>query len=339
MTQTTTSAPPQAAIMQMLSGQIISRCIGLAADLAIADHLADGPLTVAALAEATETNAGALYRVLRLLAAFGIFVELSGREFGNSALSEALRTDAPGSVRHFARWFSDPLRWNALGNLDFSVRTGKSGVLKGQGDRGVFDVMQEFPDSVNTFNQAMTSISKGEGHAVVQAYDFTPYGRIVDVGGGHGFLATLIAQAAPQAQVTVYDLPHVTAGAVSSLAGLNGRVTAQGGNYLETIPGPADLIVMKNIVHGENDENALQLLRNCRQALTSDGRVLVIEAVISDGPAGNGARIMDIEMLFGPGGRQRTPDEHAALLAAAGLKLARIIATQTGGSMIEAVVV
>ncbi|RME01990.1 MAG: methyltransferase [Bacteroidetes bacterium] len=339
MEHTQTQAPPQAILFQLLGGQIISRAIGLAADLAIADHLAEGAQEITALAAATNTNADALYRVLRLLAGFGIFAELPGRRFGNSPLSEPLRTDAPGSVRHFARWFSDPMRWGALGKLDYSVHTGRPALLDGREDKTVFEVFGEYPASVETFNQAMTSISMGSGHAVVQAYDFRPYRLIVDVGGGHGFLATLIAQAAPDAHVTVFDWPQVAEGAAVAIkqAGLNGRVTTQGGNYLESIPGPADLIVMKNIVHGEPDDGALQLLRNCRAALNDDGRVLVIESVITEGPEGNGARVMDIEMLFGPGGRQRTVDEHRTLLEAAGLRFERLIPTSET-HIIEAVV-
>lgn len=337
-THTAQTLPPQAVLMQMLGGQIVSRCIGLAAELAIADHLTDGPRDVVALAAATHVDADALYRVLRLLAGFGIFMELPGRRFQNSPLSEPLRTDAPGSVRHFARWFSDPLRWNLLGKLDYSVRTGKSALLDGRADQTVFEIFGEHPASVETFNQAMTSISQGEGHAVVEAYDFHPYRRIVDVGGGHGYLAMLIARAAPEAQVTVYDWPHVAEGAAAAIAqaDLSGRVTAQGGNYLESVPGPADLIVMKNIVHGEADEGALQLLGNCQTALNDGGRVLIIEAVVTDGPEGAGARVMDIEMLFGPGGRQRTVQEHAALLEAAGLRFERLIPAG-GTSIVEAV--
>jgi protein-L-isoaspartate O-methyltransferase len=333
-----TQAPPQAVLFQLLGGQIISRCIGLAADLAIADHLADGPQDVSALAVATNSNADALYRIMRLLAGFGIFTELPGRRFQNSPASEPLRADAPGSLRHFARWFGDPMRWSLLGKLDYSVRTGNPALLDGREDKTVFELFGEYPASMETFNQAMTGISMGEGTAVVQAYDFSPYRRIVDVGGGHGYLATLIAKSAPEAHVTVFDWPHVAESASEAIqqAGLNGRVTAQGGSYLEAVPGPADLIVMKNIVHGEPDDKAVQLLRNCRAALSDGGRALVIETVITGGPEGNGARVMDIEMLFGPGGRQRTVEEHAALFKAADLKFERIIPTHSGTSLVEA---
>jgi len=338
MAQSQDNASPQSTIMQMLSAQIISRCIGLAANLAIADHLADGPKDVESLATAGDSNPDALYRVLRLLAGFGIFTELPDRRFQNNPLSEPLQTNAAGSLRHFARWFSDPMRWSALGNLDYSVRTGNSGLLKGQENRKVFDIMQEYPGSADTFSRAMTSVSMGDSHAIVQTYDFQPYNRIVDVGGGHGFLAILIAKAAPESQITIYDQPFVIDGATSAVrdAGLQDRITVQGGSYLEAVPGPADLIVMKNIVHGEPDNNALKLLRNCRQALDDGGRLLVIEAVVTDGPKGNGARIMDIEMLYGPGGRQRTEEEHATLFNATGFTLKGITPVPTGTSIVEA---
>lgn len=338
MAQSQNQASPRSTIMQMLSGQIISRCIGLAADLAIADYLADGPKDIETLANETNTHPDALYRVLRLLAGFGIFTELPDRRFQNSPLSEPLLTNAAGSLRHFARWFSDPMRWSALGNLDYAVRTGNSGLLKGQEDRKVFEIMQEYPASAETFSQAMTSVSMGDSQAIVQTYDFQPYRRIVDVGGGHGFLAILIARAAPEAQITVFDQPFVVDGTTSAVrdAGLQNRITVQGGSYLHAVPGPADLIVMKNIVHGEPDHNALKLLRNCRQALENGGRLLVIEAVVTDGPQGNGARIMDIEMLYGPGGRQRTEEEHTTLFNATGFTLKGITPVPTGTSIVEA---
>lgn len=329
---------PRAVLMRMLGGQILSRSIGLAADLGVADRLADGPLSVDSLASAIDAEPEPLYRVLRMLAGFGIFEELADRNFQNNDLSEPLREDVEGSVRHIARWMVDPLRWGALGDLDYSVRSGRSALQKDQEERGVFDVFGEHPESVATFNQAMTSVSQGEGHEVVELYDFTPYGHIVDVGGGHGLLAVLIARSAPQARVTIFDLPRTSAGARATIeaSGLGGRVDAKPGNYLDSVPGPADLVVMKNIVHGEDDEGAVRLLANCRAALTEGGKVLVIESVVRDGPAGNGARMMDVEMLFGSGGRQRTEEEHRSILASAGLHLDGIAHTPGGTSLVEA---
>ncbi len=138
--------PPQSVIMQLLSGQIISRCIGLAAELSISDLLNEKSKNVEELAQISQTNASALYRVLRTLAGFGIFEELPGRDFKNNRLSETLKSDEPGSVRDFARWFSDPMRWGVLGTLDYSVRTGNPGLLKGNENRQVFDIFLEHPE-------------------------------------------------------------------------------------------------------------------------------------------------------------------------------------------------
>ena len=337
MEQTQVQIVPQATLFQLLSGQIVSRSIGLVADLGIADFLVEGPRDINALATATKSKAGALYRVMRLLTGFGIFSELPGQKFGNNTISEFLRSDKQGSVKDFARWFVDPIRWQALGNLDYSVRTGNSAMVKGQEEKTVFEVFQEFPASVDTFNQAMTSISEGEGQAVIHSYDFKPYRKIIDVGGGMGYLAVLIAKSAPDSKVTVFDWPSVIENAkiIIPKSGLNGRVVAEGGNYLNFVPGPADLFVMKNIIHGEADENALKLLKNCRKAINKNGRILVIESVISNGPESIGARIMDIEMLFGPGGRQRTKEEHKKLFEKAGFNLEKLIHIEAGPALIE----
>ncbi len=329
---------PQAAIMQLLSGQFISRCIGLAANLSVPDHLSKGTKKIEELAKITDTNISALYRVLRMLAGFGIFEELPGREFKNSRLSEILKSDVAGSVRDFARWFSDPMRWGLLGTLDYSVRTGNPGLLNGKEDRQVFELFLEYPESVDVFNKAMTSMSMGDSFAVIEAYDFSPYKKIIDVGGGHGHLALQIAKRFPETHVTVFDLPHVISGTEKRITenNMSDRVNAKGGSYLEKVPGSNDLIMMKNIVHGEKDENAVQLLKNCRSALNDGGNVLVIESVITNGPGGNGARILDIEMLIGPGGRQRTQEEHAKLFREAGFEFLRKIPLKSGSSILEA---
>lgn len=334
------NVPPHAQLLQLANGMTISRCIALAADLAIADRLKDGARDADALAAECQTDPGALYRVLRTLAGAGVFAELPDRRFQNTPLSEVLRSDAPISVRGIARWLGHPMHWRIVGDLDHSVRTGEPAVLKDHPGKAPFQILAQDPGAQAVFNEGMTSLSQADGAIITSSYDFARFERIVDVGGGHGTLAAMIARAAPSAKVLVYDLPHVVEGARRHVegAGLAERIEVRGGSFLDDVPGPADLCVLKYVLHLGDDRAAARILGNCRKALNEGGRVLVCEMMISPGPESMPARLMDIEMLAGPGGRERTEAEFADLFAAAGLALERVISTPSPIRLFEGAV-
>lgn len=330
MTQLRPDPPPQAVMMQMVNGKLVSRCVSIVADLGVADLLEDGPRDVAGLAAETGSDEDALYRVLRTLSGLGVFRELDGRRFENTPLSDVLRSDAPGSVRHYARWLGTGLHWRVTADMDHSVRTGRPAILKDRAGDGVFDVLAEHPEAQSTFNEAMTGLSLADGAAIVEAYDFDRFDRIVDVGGGHGMLARMIAESAPVGEVAVLEQAHVVESAAS-----DGSVRFVAGDFLEGVPGPADLCVLKHIIHDWDDGDARTILANCREALADGGRVLVSEMVVTDGPESIPARVLDIEMLIGPGGRERTRDEFARLFESAGLELERVVETRTPIRLLE----
>lgn len=223
--------------------------------------------------------------------------------------------------------------------LEYSVHTGKPSTFKDYPDKMPFEVLAENPVDQEVFNKAMTELSSAEGPAIVQAYDFSQFSRIIEVGGGHGALALLIVQKIPQTRVTVFDLPQVIEGTKERLSagGPNGRIDLRSGSFFDSVPGPADLCVLKHVLHDWDDESARRILRNCRQALSQSGRVLVCEMLVTEGPEGIPALLLDIEMLVGPGGRERTQGEFSELFAAAGLRLNRIIPTQTPIRLLEGV--
>lgn len=336
--ETQEQPPPQAVIMQMISGAIVSRCITLMAELGVSDLLQDGPKDIATLATATDTHPDGLYRVLRLLAGIGIFVELPDQQFQQSPLSEVLCSDVSGSIRRGVRWFGTGLRWHCVSNLDYSVRTRRPASTKDQPDKSVFDVIAQDAHTQATFNEAMTQFSQEEGAAIVAAYDFSPFAHITDVGGGHGTLATMIAQSVPQAQVTVFDLPQVIEGTAKQLAIdiPTANITTAAGDFFDQVPGPTDLCVLKYVIHDWEDAEAIRILTKCREALVDGGRVLVCEMLITPDPEGLIAKITDIEMLVFPGGRERTEAEFAALFHRAGLQLTRVVTTHAPIRLLEA---
>ncbi len=333
------SIPPEQLMMQMIHGKCISRCISLAADLSIADLLADGPRPVAALAAEAGVHPEPLYRVLRLLAAIGVFTESADASFGNNALSETLMSNGGCSVRNYARWFGRELHWRLWSGLDYSVRTRNPWPMKDHPGQSPFEALSGYPADQEVFNDAMSDLSAADGPAIVAAYDFGPFHRIVDVGGGHGALAALIAAKAPQASVAVFDLRHVVRDASERIAagnGANQRIQFLPGSFFEALPTSADLFVLKHVLHDWDDVSARAILMNCRNSLEHGGRVLICEMVIEPGPQSIPGLILDIEMLAGVGGRERTEHEFARLLGESGLELRQILPTPARISVLEA---
>ena len=328
-----------AAMMEIINSKLLSRCVSLAAELAIADHLRNGAENVASLASKTGTNVDALYRVMRLLAASGIFVERPERRFENNPSSEILRRDAPESLRHYARWIGSDFHWKMVTGLDYSVKTGKPALQKDEPDKDAFEILAEDRIAHQIFNDAMSGLSEADGVAIVQAYDFSKFRSVIDVGGGHGTLAIMIARAAPTVRVRIVDLPRVIDGTQKRIEeeGLKGRIESIAGSFFDQVPEPADLCVLKHIIHDWDDDRSRHILTNCRNALEKGGRILVCEMLITAEPQSIPAKVFDIEMLLGPGGRERTEPEFADLFASAGLKLNRVIVTSTPLRLLEAV--
>src|SRR4051794_15585357 len=113
-------------LRRLVNGFQVSQAVHVAAKLGIADVLADGPQSIAYLAERTGADEDALYRLMRALAAIGIFNEADGRTFSLTSLGECLRSDAPDSVAGWATFIGEPSYWRAWENLLHSVKTGEN---------------------------------------------------------------------------------------------------------------------------------------------------------------------------------------------------------------------
>jgi hypothetical protein len=327
--------PPNGVLFQLIAGKWIAQALSVVARFKVADHIAPGPKTAVELASLTGTHAGHLYRILRALAAVGVLEERADGTFALTPVGEYLRSDVPGSMRAVATYCCDPWSWKPWGDLAETVRTGAPAFDRMFGE-GVFDHLTKHPDEFATFNEGMTGFSGVESAAAVKAYDFSPYGTIADVGGGHGLLLTTILKAAPKSRGVVFDLPGVVAGAGPAIeaAGLAGRCTTQGGSFFETAP-EADLHVMKHIIHDWNDEKATAILKCCRAAVRPRGKLALVEMVVV--PGGDpSAKLLDLEMMVLCDGKERTEAEYAALLAGAGYRLTRIVPTESPACVIEA---
>jgi hypothetical protein len=330
--------PPFTALLRMIRGFQVTQMIYVAAKLGIADSLTDGAKSSNDLAAATGTHAPSLYRLLRALASLGIFAEDEQGRFELTPLAQPLRTGVPGSLRATILYVGDPMFQQVWGELLHSIQTGENGFQHLYG-REAWAHREQNPELNATFNAYMTEVSTPDAAAVAAAYDFSGMNKLVDLGGGHGVLIAGILQANPTLQAIVFDQPHVVSGAqpVLQVAGVSDRCELVGGDFFTELPGGADGYILKSIIHDWDDAHSILILKNCRQAIQRDGKLLLVEYVIQPGNAPQVGKLSDINMLVAPGGKERTEAEYRTLLAEAGFRLTKVIPIKTSRSIIEAV--
>lgn len=329
--------PPSLEMLQLITGKWVMQAIYVAAELGIADLLKDGARSSADIARVCKTNADATYRLMRALSNIDVLEERDGRMFALTPLGETLRSDVPGSMRGYARFVGYAPTWTAWGEMLHSVRTGEPAVDHLFGEN-LFDYYAKHLEESAIFDEAMTSISTVEAHAVADGYDFTGIGTLADVGGGRGYLLATVLKANPAMKGILFDLPRVVEGAPALLREheVENRVRIKSGSFLETAPKDADAVIMKHIIHDWNDEDCIRILRNCQRVLPKRGRVLVVEAVVPPREQRGWAKLLDLEMLvLTPRGRERTGDEFAKLLRDGGFRLTRVVPTASHVSLVE----
>ncbi len=327
----------RARLNQMIAGYWLSQMTYVAARLNLADLLASGPRTVADLAAHTQCHPRSLGRLLRGLASVGLFAEHAPGTFGMTPDAEFLRDDHPETVRPMALMMGG-VQYQAWGDLLHSVQTGETGFEHRFG-KPLFDYLAEQPEQAAVFDRAMVAIHGGETAAILDAYDFSGFRRIIDVGGGNASQLIEMLGRHPTLTGAVFDLPHVAERAAQSLrtAGLTERGQAVGGSFFESIPGGADAYLLRHIIHDWDDQKSVQILQRVRAAMPPQGKLLVIETVIPPGNDPSFAKLLDLTMLVIPGGVERTEPEYRELYTGAGFQLTRIVSTAAGVDVIEGV--
>jgi hypothetical protein len=329
--------PSPAALLQMMTGYWISKAIYVAAKLGIADLLVDGPHGAEELAEATQTQASALYRVLRALASVGIFREVAPSRFALTPLAELLRSNTSDSMRALAIMYAEE-QYRAWDDVLHSVRTGQPAFEHAFG-MPYFDYFTTHPEASQVFNEAMVGWTTQVVDAVVAAYDFSPFGTVMDVGGGHGALLAAILKSHTTARGILFDVPHVVESAEPLLtaAEVADRCTLVGGDFFAEIPPGADAYVLAQILHDWDDERSVAILEQVRRAIPEQGKLLVVELVLPEGNDPFLGKWLDLHMLVLLGGRERTAAQYTTLLQTAGFELTRTVSTRTGQSVVEAI--
>jgi hypothetical protein len=334
-------ASPSDPLTGAIGGLVVGHCLTSVTSFHVADALGDTPQTAAELAAATGANPDALDRMLRLLAAHGVFA-CSGDRFTHSAASELLRADHPRSYRDLLALYGSPAYTELLGYFDYTLKTGAPAATK-VNPGGFFPFLQA-TGVASQFNDAMTARSRAQVASVVAAYDFSPGAVIADIGGGNGHLLRAALEATPVASGILFDLPAViestaieSTAVVEAATAASTRLTLQAGDFFTDPLPAADTYLLMDVLHNWDDEQALAILSAVRSAAPPHARLLVIEFLLADVPGPDWSKVMDVVMLWLSGGRQRTRGHQGQLLSRAGFHLDRVIPTRSGISILEAV--
>jgi ubiquinone/menaquinone biosynthesis C-methylase UbiE len=328
---------PQLAMLQIISGFWVSRAVFVLAKLGIPDLLKANPKTADELATATDTHAPSLFRVLRALVSVGILQCDNEKRFSNTPLSETLITDAPGSLRWFTISELGQEHYPAWGNLLHSVRTGEIGFDNFYG-ADVWAYFKNNPEDAAVFNNSMSGMTAAVNDTLRSLYDFSKFNTVVDVGGGHGALITEILKSNPNTKGILFDSAEVVPGARERLAqsGVDDRCETIAGDFFKAVPEGGDAYVMKWIIHDWNDEQATQILRNCRAKMGPDARLVIVDCVVPETNEPHFSKFIDLNMLVMTGGKERTAKEFEGLLSESGFKLLQVIPTDHPTCIIEA---
>jgi ubiquinone/menaquinone biosynthesis C-methylase UbiE len=336
------SDPPSASkLLDIIGGSWMSQAVYVAAELRIADLLAGAPKRVDELAKAAACHAPSLARLMRGLASLGICIEREDGCFDLTPMGSLLRSDTPNSLCSWATVWGK-LQWPVWGNLLYSVRTGESARKLVLGTEG-YEHLAHDADAAAVFNRAMTEITRLVASEVTRVYGFSGARQIVDVGGGYGELVAAILKAHPKARGVVVDMPHASEGAKQYArdAGVAERCEFVAGDFFESMPPGGDIYLLKSVLHNWNDEKSAVILRNCRRAMSQSAKLLLVErlalARMDVSCEAQAVARADLNMLVGPGGRERTEAEFRDLLDDAGFRLVRIFPGVLDFSVIESV--
>jgi SAM-dependent methyltransferase len=315
-------------LFDLIQSHRVTAVIYVAVKLGIAELLRDGPRTLGELAKATGTDERSLGRLLIALSTIGICSRTGDGSYALTEVGAGLDGEAAESFKSWAIFEAEMLSMRWSGMLE-SVMTGKT-AAELQGLANSFELMGQTPEHVDKFNAAMTELTRLVTPDILRSYDFSGISHLMDVGGGSGELLGAIAQQNRKLRGTVFDLPRCADAASGHLRqiGVSDRVEFVAGDFFKSVPAIADAIILKSVIHDWNDARSISILRNCRQALPSGGKLLLVERLMPESPGvtddDKAHAMSDLNMLRGPGGCERTEGQYRELLEQSGFDLAAV---------------
>lgn len=331
------SKDPHQRMADMIYGYQVSQAVRAFAELSIADHLAEGPLTAAQISSREGSDPETTGRLLRTGIVYGLVeVDVTGR-FHRTDLLDTLRSNGSRSLSGMALGATNTSHWAPWAALPSGVRAGTSQVTQALG-MPAFDYLVDNPEQAREFTAYMASVTALWAIDAAKAIDTRGVGLAIDIGGANGALLRELLRANPDLHGVVFDRPDVAAAVGPALADSEyaGRASAFGGDFFDSVPG-GDLYLLKFILHDWNDDDCVRILTSCREAMRPGARVAIIEMVIGEGNDPGVAAVMDLNMLAVTEGKERTLSEYDRLFARAGLRRCAFFSDGSPQGVIEAV--
>jgi hypothetical protein len=316
---------PDPFFYSMQSGLMVCSAVHAAVEVELARHL-ESPQPLDALAQATQTHAPTLLLLLRALSSIGIFTEIdvATHTYAHTERSRLLLPEIAGPMAPLVKLWGAPYQWDCWRDLAFTIRTGQPVMQQAYVSYdSIWTYLQDHPHDRRTFQQGLAAVSELIIPAILATYDFSKRPLVVDVGGGHGRLALSLLRQVPTLHVILFDQEEMIDVARQEIcdsqpADLLERLSFASGDFFQSVPAEADVYVLKNVLMDWSDEDALRILRVCRNAMGDHpARLLVIESVMSAASPFTAFFSLQMAMLM-RAARHRTYSEHHALLSAAG---------------------
>lgn len=322
-------------LMSMSMLFALPRSVQLAARLGVADAVGESPKPVAEIAAATGTHADSLNRVMRLLAAHGVFRWENGG-YAHTPASDLLRSDHPQSMRSFVQMQGVNALWHIWEHMEHTLRTGRSAAEVALPEGSFWGYFRAHPEDSQLFNAAMNGKTAGQTFGILSAYDFSGFGSLTDVGGGNGFFLEQALNAHAKLRGTLFDLPHV----VEEAKGIaSDRLTLHGGDFFAGGLPASDAYIMIQILHDWSDEETVRILESIRKAAPPHAKLLLAEFLLPEEPKPSWTLLIDLVMMTELTGRERTASEFRGLLAQAGFRLDRVVDAGMNTFVLESSVV
>ncbi|MCA2189478.1 methyltransferase [Nonomuraea cavernae] len=326
-----------AEVFELSTGVHASAVVRAAVQLGLADAVGDEPVTLEALASAVGARQDTLGRFMRLLTAYGIFAEVGEDRYEHTPTSRALRSDAPDGPAGIIRLGGD-WNWILWGLLAHSVRTGESAFQAHYG-QDIFAYFDQNRQAGDAFQHGLSVVARREDPLVAEALPVKEGECVVELAGGKGNLLRAVLERHPGVTGVLVETEQAldTVDPALREGPLAERFRAFPGDCQTAVPGGGDVYLIKQTLHMWDDETCLRVLANCRRAAPPGARVVVVEQLLTDGPAERRTRLMDLHMLLVAGGRERTEKDFAELFHRAGLSFGGIRGEAGDLRLIEAV--
>jgi hypothetical protein len=339
MTASYDEAAAASRLMEMTIAHWGGELLLQAAQMSLADKFnGDATRTAKDLAAEYNMRHRELYRFLRSLTGLGLLQSAGKDSFRLTDLGTALKTGSPGNARSAVIALIGDMVKPAWKEFDHGLFTGDTGFEKGHG-QSLFEYLEKNPGMAQFFSETMVGFHGREPPAVAEAYDFSGIGSLVDVGGASGNMLGHVLSRHPNVKGVLYDLPHVVVDAPPLLAsfGVADRVSIESGSFFDSVPKGHDAYLLSHIIHDWDDGENAKILKNVREAMKPDGKLLIVEMVLPESDEPHMGKMLDMMMMLVPGGEERTPSEYAELLEPNGFRVERVVPTASAVSVVEAV--